>query len=143
MKPVLSLAICVVAALCVGACSGGGPSLGSSAAPAQPAPAPGAAPALPTGAALGGILGGSVGAQLDEADRQAAYNAQIDALETGQRRTWRGAHGAYGFVEPAQGGEVGQVACRGYTQTIYIGGRPQHGRGEGCRQPDGSWRMAS
>src|SRR3984957_20647599 len=143
MKPVLSLAICVVAALCVGACSGGGPSLGSSAAPAQPAPAPGAAPALPTGAALGGILGGSVGAQLDEADRQAAYNAQVAALDAGQRRTWRGEHGAFGYVEPGAAADGAQGFCRSYAQTIYIARRPQRGHGLGCRQPDGAWRMTS
>jgi len=140
MKRLLSLAICAIVALQAGACSSG-LSLGSNAAPA--APAPEAAPVLPTGAALGGILGGPVGAQLDEADRQAAYDAQVAALEAGQRRTWRGAHGAYGFVEPSPGADNAPVTCRTYTQTIYIGGRPQRGHGEGCRQPDGSWRMAS
>jgi surface antigen len=116
---------------------------GSGPAPAPAAAASDAAPALPTGAALGGILGGPVGAQLDEADRQAAYEAQVAALEAGQRRTWRGAHGAYGYVEPSPGPDNAQVYCRNYAQTIYIGGRPQRGHGEGCRQPDGSWRMAS
>jgi surface antigen len=141
MKRALSFAICGFLALSVGACSSGGLSLGSSAAP--PPAAPDTASALPTGAALGGILGGPVGAQLDEADRQAAYDAQVAALEAGQRRTWRGAHGAYGFVEPSPGADNGQVTCRTYSQTIYIGGRPQRGHGKGCRQPDGSWRMAS
>jgi surface antigen len=140
MKPCLSLAICGIALL-VGACSGGG--LSGGAAPASAAAAPNTASALPTGAALGGILGGPVGAQLDEADRQAAYDAQVAALEAGQRRTWRGAHGAYGFIEPSPGAGDAQVTCRTYTQTIYIGGRPQRGHGQGCRQPNGSWRMAS
>ena len=140
MRRALSLAICGIVALLAGACSGGGLSLGSSAAPAPAAPAPDATSALPSGAALGGILGGPVGAQLDEADRQAAYDAQIAALDAGQRRAWRGEHGAYGFVEP--GADMGGN-CRAYAQTIYIGGRPQRGHGAGCRQPDGSWRMTS
>lgn len=142
MRRALSLSSCCAAALLLGACSGGGFSLGSGAAPAPAAVAP-AAPALPTGAALGGILGGPVGAGLDDADRQAAYDAQTAALDAGERRTWRGKHGAFGYVEPSVGADGAQGYCRAYAQTIYIAGRPQHGHGLGCRQPDGSWRMVN
>jgi surface antigen len=141
MNRVLPLAFCAVALL-LGACSGGGLSFGSGAAPVPASPAP-TAPALPSGAALGGILGGSIGAQLDEVDRQAAYDAQTGALEAGQRQTWRGKSGAFGYVEPGPGADSPQGYCRTYAQTIYIGGRPQRGRGLGCRQPDGAWRMVS
>jgi surface antigen len=92
---------------------------------------------------LGGILGGAAGAQLDEADREAAYDAQVAALDAGERRTWRGARGAFGYVEPGAGADSAQGFCRSYAQTIYILGRPQRGHGVGCRQPDGAWRMAS
>jgi surface antigen len=104
---------------------------------ASPPPAP---PAIPTGAALGGVLGGPVGAALAEADRQAAWNAQIAALDSGQRRSWRGAHGVFGFVEP---GAEAVAGCRSYSQTIYVSGRPNHGQGVACKQPDGGWRMTS
>ncbi len=97
-------------------------------------------PAIPTGAALGGVLGGPVGAGLADADRQAAWNAQIAALDSGQRRSWRGAHGVFGFVEP--GAETG-AGCRSYAQTIYVAGRPNHGQGVACKQPDGGWKMTS
>ncbi len=97
-------------------------------------------PAIPTGAALGGVLGGPVGAGLADADRQAAWNAQIAALDSGQRRSWRGAHGVFGFVEP--GAEAG-AGCRAYAQTIYVAGRPNHGQGVACKQPDGGWKMTS
>ena len=97
-------------------------------------------PAIPTGAALGGVLGGLVGASLADADRQAAWNAQVAALDSGQRRSWRGAHGVFGFVEP--GAEAG-AGCRSYTQTIYVAGRPNHGQGVACKQPDGGWKMTS
>jgi surface antigen len=134
-RGVLFLAVGVLGALVAG-CNGFG--LGAASPPSAAAtPAPGA---LPTGAALGGLLAGPVGAGLDEQDRQAAYDAQVAALDAGQRRTWRGAHGAYGFVEP--GAEMAGN-CRAYAQTIYIGGRPQRGHGTGCRQPDGLWRMTS
>ncbi|HTR13614.1 MAG TPA: hypothetical protein VMI72_10300 [Roseiarcus sp.] len=104
-------------------------------APAQPA-----APAVPTGAALGGVLGGPIGASLSEADRAAAWKAEIAALDSGQRRSWRGPGGVFGFVEP--GAATGD-GCRAYVQTIYIAGRPKRGQGVACKQPDGTWRMTS
>lgn len=104
------------------------------------APAGIAAPAIPTGAALGGVLGGPIGASLTDEDRAAAWQAQVGALGSGQKRSWRGAKGVFGFVEP---GAAAGGACRAYSQTIYIAGRPKRGKGVGCRQPDGSWKMTS
>ncbi len=92
---------------------------------------------IPSGAALGGVLGGPIGASLTEADRQAAWNAQIAALDSGQSRSWRGVQGVFGFVAP--GAETGG-GCRAYSQTIYVGGRPNRGGGVACKQPDGTWR---
>ena len=97
-------------------------------------------PPVPTGAALGGVLGGPVGAGLNDADRASAWNAQIAALESGQRRSWRGAHGVFGFVEP--GADAG-AGCRAYSQTIYVSGRPNKGHGVACKQADGAWTMSS
>ncbi|MBV9289365.1 MAG: hypothetical protein JO288_16390, partial [Hyphomicrobiales bacterium] len=97
-------------------------------------------PALPSGAALGGVLGGPIGAGLSEADRQAAWEAQVAALNPGQRRSWRGAHGVFGYVEP--GPDTG-AGCRSYAQTIYVSGRARRGQGVACKQSDGAWRMAS
>ena len=98
------------------------------------------APAIPTGAALGGVLGGPIGASLTDDDRGAAWQAQVGALDSGQKRSWRGAKGVFGFVEP---GAASGDGCRAYSQTIYIAGRPKRGKGVGCRQPDGSWKMTS
>jgi surface antigen len=132
-----------VAALCLAGCSG----FGMSGGPPPPSPPPvsaaseaPAAPAIPVGAALGGILGGPIGSSLSEADRETAWNTQLAALASGQRRSWRGAHGVFGFVEP--GAETGG-GCRAYSQTIYVAGRPNRGQGVGCKQPDGSWKMTS
>ena len=108
--------------------------------PVVAAPAEPVAPAIPTGAALGGALGGPVGASLSDADRQTAWEAQVAALDSGQRRSWRGSHGAFGYVEA--GADTGG-GCRAYSQTIYIAGRPNRGRGVACKQPDGSWKMTS
>jgi surface antigen len=98
------------------------------------------APAIPSGAALGAVLGGPVGASLTEADRQAAWNAQIAALDSGQSRSWRGEHGVFGFVAP--GAETGG-GCRAYSQTIYVAGRPNRGEGVACKQADGTWKITS
>jgi surface antigen len=139
----LTLLMIVLGSIGLAACQ----SVGSSGAPpvagaATPAAGPAETPAAaaPTGAALGGVLGGPVGASLTEDDREAAWNAQIEALNSGQKRSWRGARGVFGFVEP--GGATGD-GCRAYSQTIYVAGRPNRGRGMGCKQPDGSWKMTS
>jgi len=113
---------------------------GAAASSVAPTPAETAAPAIPTGAALGGVLGGPVGASLTDDDRAAAWSAQTAALDSGQRRSWRSAHGVFGFVEP---GAATGAGCRAYSQTIYVAGRPNRGRGTGCKQPDGSWKMTS
>jgi surface antigen len=104
------------------------------------APAGIPAPAIPSGSALGGVLGGPVGASLTADDRQAAWDAQVAALDSNQKRSWRGAHGVFGFIEP---GAASGDGCRAYSQTIYVAGRPNRGRGSGCKQPDGSWKMTS
>lgn len=136
MRRMLTAMISLAALSLVG-CSSVGPSGGP---PVAAAPPPPAAPVLPTGAALGGVLGGPIGASLTDNDRQAAWNAQTAALDSGQPRSWRGSHGVFGFVEP--GAAMG-AGCRAYSQTIFIAGRPVHGHGTGCKQPDGSWKMTS
>ncbi len=98
------------------------------------------APVVPTGSALGGVLGGPLGASLTDDDRQAAWQAQVGALDSGQKRSWRGTKGVFGFVEP--GAATGD-GCRAYSQTLYVAGRPNHGKGVGCKQADGSWKMTS
>jgi len=106
------------------------PSAAGAAAPAQP---------IPSGTALGGALGGSIGASLSDADREAAWKAEVAALDSGQRRSWRGPGGVFGFIEP--GAETG-AGCRAFAQTIYIAGRPKRGQGVACKQPDGTWKVA-
>jgi surface antigen len=129
------LALLGLAGLALAACSSGA----SAPQPAAVAAAP-EAPAQPTvvdPSMLGGVLSSSVGLGLENSDRVAAFQAQTAALETGERKSWKGQGGVYGYVEagPAQG------SCRPYTQTVYVAGRPYQGQGTACRQPDGAWRM--
>lgn len=85
-----------------------------------------------------GVVGGAIGQGLDEKDRSAAIGAQQQAVASGVRKSWRGDHGAYGFVTP--GPESGD--CRDYTHRIFINGRPQEAKGQACRQ-NGEWRVTS
>ncbi len=132
--------VLALAAPALAGCGGVGLSQAPPPPPVAAAPKQPAAPVIPTGAALGAVLGGPIGASLSETDRQTAWEAQVAALESGQRRSWRGAHGVFGFVEP--GAETGG-GCRAYSQTIYVAGRANQGRGVACKQPDGGWKMTS
>jgi len=92
---------------------------------APPAPAP-------------GVIGAAIGQTLDETDRTAAIAAQQDAIASGNRKSWRGGSGAYGFITP--GPESG--GCREYTHRVFINGRPQEAKGRAC-QENGLWRVTS
>jgi surface antigen len=137
MRRAIVLVLTLASPVLVG-CTGGGS--GGSEPPVATAPAQPAAPSIPTGAALGGVLGGPVGGSLSNDDRQAAREAQVAALDSGQRRSWRGSRGVFGFVETSA--DLGG-GCRAYGQTIYVAGRPNRGEGVGCKQPDGSWKMTN
>lgn len=106
------------------------------------APTVTASPAAPIVAApeppSPGVVGAAIGQTLDEKDRATAIATQQEAVSSGARKSWRGEHGAYGFVVP--GPDAG--ACRDYTHKIFINGRPQEAKGQACRQ-NGEWRVTS
>jgi surface antigen len=95
------------------------------------------------GAAAGGLMGNRIGAAMDDEDRQRAYAAQMQALETGPSGApvaWRNPDsGRYGNVVPGPAYQANNATCRQYTETVYIDGTPQVARGTACRNPDGSW----
>jgi surface antigen len=135
-----SLAIGAVAAAVLAGCTPSGQSAPPPAAAISAAPT-GQSAAIPENvdpSMLGGVLAGSVGLGLENADRVAAYKAQVAALETGQRSSWRGDKGVYGYAEAG----ASQGSCRPFSQTVYIAGRPYVGHGSACRGEDGSWRMS-
>jgi surface antigen len=104
-----------------------------------------AAPATP--AAISGLIGNRMGAAMDDEDKQRAYAAQVQALETGQSgapTAWRNPDsGRYGSIVPGPAYDNRGLKCRQYTHTIYIDGKPQTARGAACRNPDGSWSPAA
>lgn len=95
------------------------------------------------GAAIGGLIGNRIGAAMDDEDKQRAYAAQMQALESGPSGApvgWKNPDsGHYGSVVPGPSFNRGSTPCRQYTHTIYIGGRPETARGTACRNPDGTW----
>ena|GEM_PF-1567638 len=85
-----------------------------------------------------GLASGSLGQNLSGAGKAAANKAELAALASGERKTWRGDDGSYGYVAPA----AGTGDCRDFTHTVYINGRPQIGTGKACRAGD-SWKLNS
>uniref|UniRef100_A0A7C4AH30 Surface antigen domain-containing protein n=1 Tax=Fundidesulfovibrio putealis TaxID=270496 RepID=A0A7C4AH30_9BACT len=95
------------------------------------------------GVIIGAAVGGYLGSLWDDYDRkQAAY-----ALETSRdnRPTqWRNPNtGSSNTFEPTRTYYDHDTPCREYTQTIYIDGKKQVGRGTACRQADGTWRITN
>ena len=106
---------------------------------AVPPPAAAQLPPPPP-ATMGAFLDGPVGMKLGDADRQKAFQAEQDALAANDRKTWRGDQGHFGFVTLS--GTPTADGCQDFAHTIYIAGRPQSGKGTGCKGPDGTWRIA-
>ena len=115
-------------------------------------------PAEPPAVAYGAFLEGPIGAKLSQGSRDKALKAEQDALASGQRKTWKGDNGVFGFVvpravaasapspvadatAPVQPAVPPVEACRTFMSTVFIAGRPQTGHGSGCPNPDGSYRV--
>lgn len=92
---------------------------------------------------LAGVVAGPIGQQLSPGDREIAGKAQLAAIVDGQRRSWKGKGGTFGFIAPSPVSSGLQGNCRDYSHTIYINGRPQTGRGSACQSAPGQWRIVS
>ena len=138
------LGLAVFLSGCSSTGTGNGPNLAS----LSPSPVAVAAPAP---VVYGVFLDGSAASRLPQADRTAALEAEDGALASGERQTWKGSKGVYGFVVPGSSspggptvaGDASGGECRSFTHTIYFAGRPQTGKGTGCRDADGSWHVTS
>jgi surface antigen len=92
--------------------------------------------------AVSGALLGPVGQGLDQKDLDSAFKAQVSALDSGKRTSWRGQKGTFGYVEVgSEGGLTG--TCRDYTHVVYVGGRPRNGKGTACKGSAGEWTTTS
>jgi surface antigen len=104
--------------------------------------ATGSTPAA-SGGISGGVLSGAIGGNLGEQDRQRAYAAEVQALESGEPGIpvgWRGdGPKRYGTVVPGAPYSARGTRCRDYSHSIYVDGKPQIARGTAYRNADGSW----
>jgi surface antigen len=96
-------------------------------------------------AAIGGMFG-PLGAAMDDDDKQRAYAAQMQALESGGPGApvaWRNPDsGHYGSIVPGPTYDRSGSKCRQYTHTIYVDSKPQTARGAACRNANGRWTPA-
>ncbi len=142
----VGLGFAVVLAGCSSTGTGNGPGVASLSTTPTPV-----AVAAPVPVIYGAFLDGATASRMPEADRTAALDAEDGALASGERRTWKGSKGVYGFVVPGPSSPGGAMVaadasgaeCRSFTHTIYFAGRPQTGKGTGCRDADGSWHVTS
>jgi surface antigen len=108
----------------------------------------GRAIAIGVGVLLGGLVGNQVGQYLDQQDRQLAVQNANYALENGRSgysSEWRNPdNGHYGTFTPqaAYNNNRGQV-CREGSSTVVIDGRNETVVNRYCRNPDGTWTLAS
>jgi surface antigen len=98
------------------------------------------------GTLLGAYAGRELGRRFGPADQAQASDAEERAVAANQTITWNNPQsGNSGSIQPTrtyQDQASGQT-CRDYTHTVVIDGKTQAARGTACRQPDGTWRLAS
>jgi surface antigen len=95
------------------------------------------------GAVAGAAVGASIGRTMDESDRRRVAQV-LESTPSGRAGHWVNPDtGAQYRVTPRPAHERHGVPCREYTLDAYIGGRLEQVHGTACRQPDGSWRVAS
>jgi Ni/Co efflux regulator RcnB/surface antigen len=98
------------------------------------------------GVIAGGALGVALTAKLDCSDRSYAYKSYSDGFNGGR------AGATYRWENPQNRhrGEMRVIdyyndedrfRCAVFTQTVYIGNRPEEARGRACQQPDGTWAI--
>lgn len=100
------------------------------------------------GALAGSALGSNIGRHMDAEDRQRQAQATARALETrraGETLPWHNAQsGNRGSITPERTWQRDDgTYCREFTQTVIVGGQKESAYGRACRQPDGSWKIAS
>ncbi len=100
--------------------------------------------AVAAGTLLGFLLGNNIGRSMDEAD-QTCLTQSLEHAEDGQEIAWDNPdNGARYQITPTRTVQIADNRyCREYTSTATIGGKTETTYGRACRQPDGSWRLAS
>lgn len=96
------------------------------------------------GAALGAIVGGQIGRNMDERDRQYAYETANMSLSRNRVQYWNNpSNGHRGEFRPRRSYMRGGYWCRDFVHTIWVDGQPDYVEGTACQRPDGSWGVVS
>ncbi len=152
-KPLIAAALCVALTACeqgkekrtIGTLAGAG--LGALVG-SQIGGGKGAMAAIAVGTLAGAWTGSEIGKSLDKADKAYAQRTAQDALEynkTDQTSTWRNPDSGHsGTVTPTNTYRSAEgTDCREFETQIYVDGKQEKGTGTACRQPDGTWKIAS
>jgi surface antigen/Ni/Co efflux regulator RcnB len=98
------------------------------------------------GVIAGGAIGAALTSKLECEDRSYAYKTYTTGFNAGKTNAyydWQnprsGARGRLHVLDYYE--DEDDFRCTVYSQTIYIGGRPQEARGRACQQPDGAWAI--
>lgn len=102
--------------------------------------------AIIAGTLAGAYLGRRVAQSslFSDEDAKTAANAERQALASGSPAVWSSADNPVaGRVTPVQTFEREGRVCREYTHSITTPTDQETLRGTACRQPDGTWQLAS
>ena len=94
------------------------------------------------GVIIGAAVGGYLGSLWDDYDRkQAAY--ALEHSPDYRQSQWQNPNtNRQATITPERTYyEPSGTPCREFTQSIYVDGKKETGRGTACRQPDGTWRI--
>ena len=97
------------------------------------------------GGAILGMLGGyNIGQTLDQSD-QACTGYTLQNVPDGRSVRWLNPDSgtSYNIIPTRSWQNADGLYCREYNATADIGGKQAKTYGTACRQPDGSWQIAS
>lgn len=102
----------------------------------------GRAAATILGAALGAVVGAQVGRNLDEQDREYAYDAADRSLRANRVEYWENRRSHHrGQFRPLRTYQREAQMCRDFEHTVWVEGEPELIEGTACEMADGSWRV--
>jgi surface antigen len=95
------------------------------------------------GAFIGTMIGGRIGKYMDRQDKLEVERA-LETAPTGREVSWNNPDSGYHYhVTPTRTYYVDKAPCREYVTQAEINGKIEKIHGKACRQPNGTWRVAS
>ena len=95
------------------------------------------------GALIGGAVGNQVGKKMDAQDK-ANMQSAITTTPVNQQAQWTNQQTDITYkVTPVKEYKTGDQYCREYTTSVKVDDQWQDAHGTACREPDGTWKIAS